>query len=994
MRTAFLLALALDLGFAYVVGRSADSPHNELKWRPMPAQLNYHLWNGRPVNSPTSCQAAMQEWNDELRTNFVYALSTETGTNSVAADGQNVVCWNDMGTGWALAANYFWYSSSSGNLIESDIKVNTAFSWCYSGTPGSGQFDFWDVMAHELGHSLCLADLYDLNPPANAEKTMYGYCADAETKKRTLEQDDKDGIAYLYPINANDQVWVRDGNGTLDDGSVPYPGSPFWLSPDIQLNPDPPRIGMSCQVKVIARNLRPVSQSARIILEVHDPDVSLKARTGVLWADTFLGMTIPPGNADPDLDGEDEYANKKGDGETTYVFNWTPTTNRFSEGHYCIIATVETGTDVLVNSDPRLDNDAAQRNFHITPAVPAGVAETLAVEAGNPTGQAVTRRLTFTFEGQDSGWTRAIVPPDTALVLTAADTFVPLKVVVTSPGGASIGESHNLRLKSFLTRNPTGETLLCGGLNWRLTVAQSGDVGATRILAPRDTVLQGTSITPSCSLRNFGATNASYYARMRIGDYYDEDVYVAGHGPGTNRLVTFPTWIAAQPGTQAVSCSTLLDLDVSRANDKTTGSVTVRVVITPGWTQRSQVPAGANAKTVKDGGCLACAQESGNDIVYGLKGNNTAEFYSHNALTNTWTALAGIPLYTPLGRKKTVKKGACIAQTEGRVYAGKGNNTLEFYEFQPGANTWITRATVPGGAVKQGAGAAGVKRGDTTWIYLLKGSNTLEFYRYNTGESNWQTLASAPAGLSGRMFKDGSCLAYREAGGTIYALKGSYNEFYAYDVASGTWTTKAPLPLIGSSGRKKKAKSGAALAALGDYVYCLKGGNTREFWRYHPGSDAWLQQDDIPLGLGKAVKGGGALAAGADKLYALKGNSTIEFWQYQPPAPGGHDPIRFGSGSCPLPAAGELAHPRHLTLAVAPNPFSGSALISYELPEAGNASLKLYDVTGVLVTTLVQGYHAAGSSSFITHRSSFARGIYLLKLETETRTTTSKLIIE
>jgi hypothetical protein len=90
-------------------------------------------------------------------------------------------------------------------------------------------------------------------------------------------------------------------------------------------------------------------------------------------------------------------------------------------------------------------------------------------------------------------------------------------------------------------------------------------------------------------------------------------------------------------------------------------------------------------------------------------------------------------------------------------------------------------------------------------------------------------------------------------------------------------------------------------------------------------------------------------------------------------------------------------------LRISPNPFSGAATITYSLPQAGNIALKLYDVTGKLVTTLTSGYHNAGASSFVVvpagtakreHRSSFARGIYVLKLETGNTTTTTKLIIE
>jgi hypothetical protein len=70
-------------------------------------------------------------------------------------------------------------------------------------------------------------------------------------------------------------------------------------------------------------------------------------------------------------------------------------------------------------------------------------------------------------------------------------------------------------------------------------------------------------------------------------------------------------------------------------------------------------------------------------------------------------------------------------------------------------------------------------------------------------------------------------------------------------------------------------------------------------------------------------------------------------------------------------------------LCITPNPCSGTALVAYSVPVAGSIRLELYDITGALVTTLTSGYHNAGASSFIVHRSSFARGVYLLRLELE-----------
>ena len=57
-------------------------------------------------------------------------------------------------------------------------------------------------------------------------------------------------------------------------------------------------------------------------------------------------------------------------------------------------------------------------------------------------------------------------------------------------------------------------------------------------------------------------------------------------------------------------------------------------------------------------------------------------------------------------------------------------------------------------------------------------------------------------------------------------------------------------------------------------------------------------------------------------------------------------------------------------------------------------SLKLYDVAGKLVHTLASGYRKAGVLSLEFRVSDFARGVYVLKLETEGHRVTGKLVIE
>jgi hypothetical protein len=409
-----------------------------------------------------------------------------------------------------------------------------------------------------------------------------------------------------------------------------------------------------------------------------------------------------------------------------------------------------------------------------------------------------------------------------------------------------------------------------------------------------------------------------------------------------------------------------------------------------GWVRKADVPPGPKGKNVKDGGCLACDGGTDAGSVYAFKGNGRYEFYKYSMATNTWEAKESIPAIGRAGKKKAVKKGAALDALGGKVFGMKGNGTLEFWGYTSGTG-WSQLADVPAGAktVKEGSGLVAIWDDSDIVHFFLKGSGTTEFYRYSCSTNTWVVKANAPTGTSGKTFKNGSCLA--TDGTTIWALKGSYNELYAYDIATDIWTTKTPLPLIGSSGKKVKAKDGCGIAYSDGLVYCSKGGNSREFWSYRTDTNSWTQLEDMPLGGGKKVKGGGALCAGDGKLYGLKGNNTLEFYSYTPPT-ADREPLAAIRSDNVL-SNSELGT-RNSKLTVTPNPFSGTSTIRYSIPKGGSVSLKLYDMTGKGVGTLVSGYHAAGASSFIVSRSSLSSGIYVLRLETGNSTTTTKLIIE
>jgi len=65
-----------------------------------------------------------------------------------------------------------------------------------------------------------------------------------------------------------------------------------------------------------------------------------------------------------------------------------------------------------------------------------------------------------------------------------------------------------------------------------------------------------------------------------------------------------------------------------------------------------------------------------------------------------------------------------------------------------------------------------------------------------------------------------------------------------------------------------------------------------------------------------------------------------------------------------------------------PNPFNAKSNISYTLGEAGNVTLRIYDITGRLVVSLLEEYQEAGEHEVIWDGSGLSSGVYFCKLQT------------
>jgi len=76
-----------------------------------------------------------------------------------------------------------------------------------------------------------------------------------------------------------------------------------------------------------------------------------------------------------------------------------------------------------------------------------------------------------------------------------------------------------------------------------------------------------------------------------------------------------------------------------------------------------------------------------------------------------------------------------------------------------------------------------------------------------------------------------------------------------------------------------------------------------------------------------------------------------------------------------------------------PNPFNPSSIIRYDLPKEGMVSIKIYDMLGREVKTLVNEYKSVGSYNIEFNANNLTSGIYFYHLQTSDFSQTKKLIL-
>jgi hypothetical protein len=76
-----------------------------------------------------------------------------------------------------------------------------------------------------------------------------------------------------------------------------------------------------------------------------------------------------------------------------------------------------------------------------------------------------------------------------------------------------------------------------------------------------------------------------------------------------------------------------------------------------------------------------------------------------------------------------------------------------------------------------------------------------------------------------------------------------------------------------------------------------------------------------------------------------------------------------------------------------PNPFNPVTHIRFDLPEAGQVSLKIYNVTGQMVAELIDGYRKAGQHEVAFDATGLASGIYIYRIQAGEKIEQKKMLL-
>ena len=365
----------------------------------------------------------------------------------------------------------------------------------------------------------------------------------------------------------------------------------------------------------------------------------------------------------------------------------------------------------------------------------------------------------------------------------------------------------------------------------------------------------------------------------------------------------------------------------------------------------------------------------------------------------------------------------------GSLDAYRSTSVVEVYD--TATDSWTPKANLPQKLCGETAGSVNNK------IYVIGGSSSIlgsgyvvdSVYEYNPVSNSWARKSNIPTPLAyavaavmvGKIYVIGGC---------PFGFNSAYKSVYEYNPATDTWTRKSDMPT---------ARFLASATAVEGKIYVFGGMATltgRGFSNvevYDPSADTWAVKGSMPVPRttqsSSAVNGNIYIFSGGKMMGSvyndvLKYNPTLNTWETMTPI----ITPRVGNAACPL--GGKIyvfggmdisnnrlstveeydpvldatnfvsvtnnnsTIPRIFRLGQNyPNPFNPTTNIQYSIASRQFVELKIFNVLGQEIQTLVNAEKPAGNYQVEFNAANLPSGIYLYRIQAGSFNQVRKMIL-
>jgi N-acetylneuraminic acid mutarotase len=378
------------------------------------------------------------------------------------------------------------------------------------------------------------------------------------------------------------------------------------------------------------------------------------------------------------------------------------------------------------------------------------------------------------------------------------------------------------------------------------------------------------------------------------------------------------------------------------------------------WTQKASVPAIGRHRGV--------AISIGNRGYAGLGHINAItdihydDWWEYDPGTNSWTQKANFT-----GGPRMHSTGFTIGNY-GYVGTGRDLSGIEksdLYRYDPATNTWTTMASMPGSG-RRGAVAFSINDKG----YIGTGSGSTSFYEYNPATNSWTVKASFPG--TGRISAAGFSIGNKGYIGTGDS-GGPTTDFYEYNPTTNTWSAKAPLN-IGPARMEATGFSMQGYGYIGTGCDFQSGNNYDDFYRYDPSSNTWVQLVNFS-GSARRYMSSFVIGSRAYGVFGTSGTNYNDLWEY---------------GNLNDISSIEMTS---VDIKTFPNPFNEKLTFSipYNIMLDESTTLIIMNVSGQVIKRITN----FSSHEITIERESMAKGMYFYELIINKNTkSTGKFITE